>query len=576
MKRAIVYLAFFLANAVPADNESVLSGVGELTVSDLKQYEVFYCKADPFCVLVVAKDRAWGAAGRGTKPLALSNAMRACKLVSTMPHTCEVVDVNGDSGLLKKYLEKKGRSTIFASKKVWCANKKSVFLADQKYCNSRTDARGFSTKAQAQAVHQRLKRIATASTSGSKTVWCATKYEVWSTTRTNCGSLVRVFSNRAKAQAEHNRLKRQTTTASTSGSKIFWCADKEGIWSASKRSACGSAKVFTSMYTAQAEHKRLKAIATAPQTTPQPVQSTTVDNSALDLEFWQSIKDSNDPDMFQAYLLNYPTGAFVDLAKIKLKNLGGDAPVAPSIPNLDYGNYHALVIGNNRYPDFGDLKTPINDARTVARVLKSNYGFKVNVLENATESKIFKAIINLRGNVGRNDNVLIYYGGHGELDNVTDEGFWIPSDAKRDDPSTYLAVDRIRKQIKAMPAKHVMVVADSCFAGSLTRSTLTRALKVKPRSPEYHSELQRLINKKSRTALVSGGLEPVLDSGSGGHSVFAGAFISALENNDGVLDAHMLFIQVRENVRNNSPQNPEYSPIYETGHDHGDFLFVRQ
>ena len=176
MKRAIVYLAFFLANAVPADNESVLSGVGELTVSDLKQYEVFYCKADPFCVLVVAKDRAWGAAGRRTKPLALSNAMRACKLVSTMPHTCEVVDVNGDSGLLKKYLEKKGRSTIFASKKVWCANKKSVFLADQKYCNSRTDARGFSTKAQAQAEHQRLKGIAVASNSNDPQVWCVTDW----------------------------------------------------------------------------------------------------------------------------------------------------------------------------------------------------------------------------------------------------------------------------------------------------------------------------------------------------------------------------------------------------------------
>ena len=127
-----------------------------------------------------------------------------------------------------------------------------------------------------------------------------------------------------------------------------------------------------------------------------------------------------------------------------------------------------------------------------------------------------------------------------------------------------------------MPAKHVMVVADSCFAGSLTRSTLTRALKVKPRSPEYQSELQRISNKKSRTALVSGGLEPVMDSGSDGHSVFAGAFISALEGNDGVLDAHMLFIQVREHVRNNSPQNPEYRPIYETGHDGGDFLFVRQ
>jgi uncharacterized caspase-like protein len=189
---------------------------------------------------------------------------------------------------------------------------------------------------------------------------------------------------------------------------------------------------------------------------------------------------------------------------------------------------------------------------------------------------MFKAIVELRSNVVRNDNVLIYFGGHGELDRDTEEGFWIPSDARRDDPSTYIPVDRIRKQIKAMSAKHVMVVADSCFSGSLTRSTLTRALKVKPRSPEYRSELQRIIDKKSRTALTSGGLEPVLDSGGDGHSVFASALISALRDNSGVLDAHELFIQVRKKVRNNSPQDPEYSPIYETGHDHGDFLFVRR
>ena len=181
-----------------------------------------------------------------------------------------------------------------------------------------------------------------------------------------------------------------------------------------------------------------------------------------------------------------------------------------------------------------------------------------------------------RKTISRDNNFLLYYAGHGHLDEAANEGYWLPVDAESDDPSNWLQNDTIVAQLRAMEAKHVMVVADSCFAGSLTRTTLTRALKVKPRSPEYHSELQRISNKKSRTALTSGGLEPVLDSGSDGHSVFAGAFISALENNDGVLDAHMLFIQVRDNVRNNSSQNPEYSPIYETGHDGGDFLFVRQ
>jgi hypothetical protein len=298
------------------------------------------------------------------------------------------------------------------------------------------------------------------------------------------------------------------------------------------------------------------------------------DELSAEIEFWATIKDSDNSNMFRAYINEFPNGVYVSIANLRIKELDGSSVV--TIPNLDYGNYHALVIGNNQYQNFKDLNTPINDARTVSRILRESYGFTVDVLENATESEMFKAIVELRSNVGRNDNVLIYFGGHGELDRDTEEGFWIPSDARRDDPSTYIPVDRIRKQIKAMSAKHVMVVADSCFSGSLTRSTLTRALKVKPRSPEYRSELQRIIDKKSRTALTSGGLEPVLDSGGDGHSVFASALISALRDNSGVLDAHELFIQVRKKVRNNSPQDPEYSPIYETGHDHGDFLFVRR
>ena len=73
-----------------------------------------------------------------------------------------------------------------------------------------------------------------------------------------------------------------------------------------------------------------------------------------------------------------------------------------------------------------------------------------------------------------------------------------------------------------------MVVADSCYSG-----TLTRGIKIKIRSSEY---LKRMSQKKSRTVLTSGGMEPVADSGGGNHSVFAKAFIEALNENTGVID----------------------------------------
>ena len=119
-----------------------------------------------------------------------------------------------------------------------------------------------------------------------------------------------------------------------------------------------------------------------------------------------------------------------------------------------------------------------------------------------------------------------------------------------------------------MQAKHVMVVADSCFSGALTRG-----FKIDQQTPDY---LERMVKKTARTVLTSGGLEPVMDSGGGGHSVFAQALLTLLEENTGVLDASKLFSQLRPKVMSDSNQTPEYGDIHQAGHDGGDFLFVRQ
>ena len=289
----------------------------------------------------------------------------------------------------------------------------------------------------------------------------------------------------------------------------------------------------------------------------------------IELEFWQSIKDSNDPDMYREYLRQFPSGVYSGLAKLKIKKLGGDTTVVnASIPNLDYGDYYALVIGNNNYQDLTNLRSAVNDAKVVSTVLEVDYGFNVKLLENASRKDILRSLKHLRQTVSAKDNVLIYYAGHGYLDKDTDYGYWLPVDSESDDDSNWIATDRVVSQVKAMQAKHVMVVADSCFSG-----TITRGLKIQSRTPEW---LSQIVKKKARTALSSGGLEPVADTGSGNHSAFAYAFISLLEENDGVLDASQLFSKLRPKVMVNATQTPEYGNIHQAGHDGGDFLFVRQ
>jgi Tfp pilus assembly protein PilF len=54
----------------------------------------------------------------------------------------------------------------------------------------------------------------------------------------------------------------------------------------------------------------------------------TIDPSAKDLVFWESIKDNNDPALFQAYLDKFPNGDFVAIAKNRLTNLQAQHPTS--------------------------------------------------------------------------------------------------------------------------------------------------------------------------------------------------------------------------------------------------------
>lgn len=249
------------------------------------------------------------------------------------------------------------------------------------------------------------------------------------------------------------------------------------------------------------------------------------------------------------------------------------APVLPvAAAPENFGTYHAIVIGNNSYDDLSDLKSAANDAKAVAQLLKNDYGFKVRLLIDAKRQDVIGALAKIRAKLTTNDNLLIYYAGHGVLDEYAEEGYWLPVNAKKDDPSNWISNGDITNMVRAIRAKHVLVISDSCFSG-----TLVRAASAKLETAEARSAwVQRMNAKRSRTALVSGGLEPVIDSGGGGkHSVFAKAFMDTLQANDGVLDGQRLFAAVGRPVALESDQTPQYSDIRRSGHEGGDFLFVR-
>jgi Caspase domain len=247
---------------------------------------------------------------------------------------------------------------------------------------------------------------------------------------------------------------------------------------------------------------------------------------------------------------------------------GGLSGSFSEINRNDLGNYHALVIGNNKYRHLPKLETASNDAEAVADVLKNSYGFQVKLLIDAKREDIINALASLRETLTKKDNLLIYYAGHGWLDKEGDEGYWLPVDATKENELNWISNASITTTLRAMEAKHVLVVADSCYSGKLARG-----VSVSRKIPDYYSMLS---NKRARSVLVSGALEPIVSSSNrNDHSIFASAFLNVLNRNTEVVEGSELFNRMNQLVQSDKDIILDFSDIRRAGHDGGDFLFVR-
>ncbi|HEX6141443.1 MAG TPA: caspase family protein, partial [Geminicoccaceae bacterium] len=249
---------------------------------------------------------------------------------------------------------------------------------------------------------------------------------------------------------------------------------------------------------------------------------------------------------------------------------------APVIPDLNLGNFHAVVIGNNQYQYLPDLQSAVTDARAVAKVLSEKYGFEVTLLENADRYQILSVLNEMRARLTENDNLLIYYAGHGELDRANERGHWLPVDAELDSSANWISNVQITDILNAMSAKRVLVVADSCYSGALTRAAIAK-LDAGMSDQARLAWLKAVAAKRARTALTSGGIAPTMDGGGGEHSVFAKAFLDVLEANDGLIEGQRLFQEISARVtyiasQFRFEQVPQYAPIKFAGHEAGEFF----
>jgi len=250
--------------------------------------------------------------------------------------------------------------------------------------------------------------------------------------------------------------------------------------------------------------------------------------------------------------------------------------VSTSTSNMIVGKYYALLIGIDEYRgQWPSLDNAVNDVEEIEKLLKSKYNFDhfITLYDfNATRTAIIKQMEWLIDNVKPEDNVFIYYSGHGEFKQNLNKGYWVPHDALTKSTSEYISNNDIQTYLGGIRSKHTLLVSDACFSGDIFRGN-TVSVPFED-SEKYYTKIHKMASRK---AITSGGIEPVMDGGRDGHSVFAYYFLKSLRNNEAkYFDATQLYNDLKIPVINNSEQSPRFSPVKNTGDEGGQFVFIRK
>ncbi len=312
-------------------------------------------------------------------------------------------------------------------------------------------------------------------------------------------------------------------------------------------------------------------------------QTITVDSSGI---FKTHVPVSGDNTAVQVSAVDKAGGkAVLDFVLVPGPGNATDARMAQSgaglkvntLPSgVKLGKYYALIIGNDTYSTYPTLKSAAADAKAIGGVLQSKYGYDVRLLTNANRFEILSALNDMRETLKENDNLLVYYAGHGELDSAR-QGYWLPVDAQTSQPNTWISNRAVSDILTTMDAKHVLVIADSCYSGTMTRSSLATFGGGMPDSA-WGDWVKTMVAGKSRTALTSGGVQPVADAANNSeHSVFASSLLSVLNSNNQLLTGQQLFREIAtgmalRNQKAGLQQAPEYAPIQFAGHEAGEFF----
>ncbi len=240
--------------------------------------------------------------------------------------------------------------------------------------------------------------------------------------------------------------------------------------------------------------------------------------------------------------------------------------------HISQARYFALIIAEQDYQMTQyNLKYPKGNADSLYSVLTTKYNFPKSqcvLLNNSpTRTEIFTELdrfVKLR----KNDNLLIFFAGHGLYDKGSGQGYWLTSDYSGNLSNTISNLD-LSGYLKKIKSHHILVISDACYSGSI--------FNLKPdetgsRTPSMND----IYARKSRQALTSGELEKVPDK-----STFFESLLSFLNSNQSAyLQLPHLVLNLEKNLMDFHGTSILHKQIYGRLSDcedyGGEFIFIRQ
>ena len=137
---------------------------------------------------------------------------------------------------------------------------------------------------------------------------------------------------------------------------------------------------------------------------------------------------------------------------------------------------YALIIGNDRYddPKLAQLKTPAADSQALARILgDASIGFfdEVMPLINQSETKVRRAISQFLAGKKPDDLVLLYFSGHGVLDDRGRLYLALKDTLVSLLKATSIPSSFIADEMDSCRSRRQILVLDCCHSGAFARGT---------------------------------------------------------------------------------------------------------